>query len=169
MERQATEDGNFTVLWYEPQMPRGQIDNIGEFHKSYSHCIDRQWVPSQELNDKVPIDTIITAWKNTIGISNLVSVFGIWTEKQINIPTTQKYHVRQHLEYIDWPLDYNSRKIVFYNNFGSFWTHHFKHLRQFRHVIPNIHVTLDHFPVTLDISCHFRQCHKRPCFLLVGG
>ena len=27
-------------------------------------------------------------------------------------------------------------------------------------VIPNIYVTL-------DISCHFGQCHKRSCFLLV--
>ena len=34
-------------------------------------------------------------------------------------------------------------------------------------VILNIHVTLDHFPVTWDISCHFGHCHKRPCFLLV--
>ena len=34
-------------------------------------------------------------------------------------------------------------------------------LHQFRCIIPNIHVTL-------DISCHFGQCHKRPCFLLVN-
>ena len=34
-------------------------------------------------------------------------------------------------------------------------------------VIPNIHVTLDHFLVILDISYHFGQCHKKPCFLLV--
>ena len=54
-------------------MPRGQIDNIGEFHKRYSHCKDRQWVPSQKSNDKVSVDTIITAWKNIVGISNLVS------------------------------------------------------------------------------------------------
>ena len=67
-----------------------------------------------------------------------------------------------------------SRKIVFYDNFGSFWTRHSRHLRQLGRVIPNIHVTLDHFPITLDhfpitldISCHFGQCHKRPCFLLV--
>ena len=59
------------------------------------------------------------------------------------------------------------RKIIFYDNFVSFWTCHSKHLCQHGHVIPNIHVTLDHFPVTLDISCHFGQCHKRPCFLLV--
>ena len=40
-------------------------------------------------------------------------------------------------------------------------------LCHFGHVIPNIHVTLDHFPITLDISRHFGQCHRRPCFLLV--
>ena len=40
-------------------------------------------------------------------------------------------------------------------------------LRQLGCVIANIHVTLDHFLVTLDISSHFGQCHKRPCFLLV--
>ena len=34
-------------------------------------------------------------------------------------------------------------------------------------VISNIHVTLDHFPIKLDISCRFGQCHRRPCFLLV--
>ena len=34
-------------------------------------------------------------------------------------------------------------------------------------IIPNIHVTLDHFPVILDIFCHFGQCHKRSCFLQV--
>ena len=40
-------------------------------------------------------------------------------------------------------------------------------LYQLGRIILNIHVTLDHFLVTLDISDHFRQCHKRPCFLLV--
>ena len=84
-------------------MQRGKIDNIGEFHKRYFHCIDRQWILSREPNDKVHVDTIITAWKNTIGISNLVSVSSIWTEKHISIPTAQKYHLSQHLEYIDWP------------------------------------------------------------------
>ena len=60
-----------------------------------------------------------------------------------------------------------SRKTIFYDNFVSFWMHHSKHSRQLGGVIPNIHVTLDHFPITLDISCHFGQCHKRPYFLLV--
>ena len=40
-------------------------------------------------------------------------------------------------------------------------------LCHFGRVFPNIHITLDHFPVTLDIFSHFGQCHKRPCFLLV--
>ena len=53
-----------------------------------------------------------------------------------------------------------SRKNVFYDNFVSFWTRHSKHLHQFGRVIPNIHVTL-------AISCHFGQCHKRPYFLLM--
>ena len=39
--------------------------------------------------------------------------------------------------------------------------------RQLGRIILNIHVALDHFHVTLDISCHFGQHHKRPCFLLV--
>ena len=38
---------------------------------------------------------------------------------------------------------------------------------QLGRVIPNIHVTLHHFPIALDISSHFGHCHKRPCFLLV--
>ena len=53
-----------------------------------------------------------------------------------------------------------SRKTVFYDNFVTFWIRHSKHSHQFGHVIPNIYVTL-------DISCHFRHYHKRPCFLLV--
>ena len=105
MERQAADDGTFNVLWYEPRMHRGQTDNVGEFHKRYSHCINRQWVPSREPNDNVPVDTIITAWKNTTGTSNLTSVFGVRTEKYIGVPTAQKYHLRQHLEYINWPLE----------------------------------------------------------------
>ena len=55
---------------------------------------------------------------------------------------------------------FTSRKTIFYDNFVSFWTCHSKHLRQFGRVILNIHVTL-------DISCHFGQCHKRSRFLLV--
>ena len=53
-----------------------------------------------------------------------------------------------------------SRKIIFYDNFMSFWMCHSKHSCQLGCVIPNIYVTL-------DISCHFGQCYKRPCFLLV--
>ena len=60
-----------------------------------------------------------------------------------------------------------SKKTIVYDNFVSFLTCHSKHSRQLGCIIPNMHVTLDHFPVTLDISCHFGQCHKRPCFLLV--
>ena len=44
---------------------------------------------------------------------------------------------------------------------------HSKYSGQLGFIVPNIHVTLDHFPITLEISCHFGQCHKRPCFLLV--
>jgi hypothetical protein len=40
MERQAAEDGTFTVLWYEPRMRRGEAENPGEFHKRYSSCIN---------------------------------------------------------------------------------------------------------------------------------
>ena len=69
--------------------------------------------------------------------------------------------------YLNYKIIRTSRKIVFYDNFVSFWMRHSKHLRQLGCIIPNIYVTLDHFPVALDISCHFGQCHKRPCFLLV--
>ena len=54
-----------------------------------------------------------------------------------------------------------------FQTFMSTWICHSKHSCQLGHVIPNIHVILDHFPLTLDISCHSEQCHKRPCFLLV--
>ena len=40
MERQADEDGTFTVLWYEPQMPRGEPDNPSEFRRRYLNCIN---------------------------------------------------------------------------------------------------------------------------------
>ena len=72
---------------------------------------------------------------------------------------------KRHLEFTNLPI--TNRKIIFYDNFVSFWTRHSKHSRQLGRIIPNIHITLDHFPFTLDISCHFGQCHKRPCFLLV--
>ena len=62
---------------------------------------------------------------------------------------------------------FTSRKTIFCANFASTWTRHFKHSCQLGCVISNIHVALDHFRVTLDISCHFGQCCKRPCFLLV--
>ena len=71
----------------------------------------------------------------------------------------------QRYIWLKWKL--TSTKTVFYDNFVSFWMRQSKHLRQLGLVIPKIHVTLDHFPVTLDISCNFGQCHKRPCFLLV--
>ena len=60
-----------------------------------------------------------------------------------------------------------SRKTIFYDNFVLFWTCQSKHSCQFGCIIPNIHIVLDHFPITLDIFCHFGQYHKRPCFLLV--
>jgi hypothetical protein len=41
MERQAAEDGTFTILWYEPRMPRGEVDNPGEFHKRYFSSMNR--------------------------------------------------------------------------------------------------------------------------------
>ena len=53
-----------------------------------------------------------------------------------------------------------SRKTLICDNFAPTLTCHSKHLHQLGHIIPNIHVTL-------DISCHFGQCYKRPCFLLV--
>ena len=40
MERQVAEDGTFTILWYELQMPRGEVDNHGEFHKRYFNCMN---------------------------------------------------------------------------------------------------------------------------------
>ena len=61
-----------------------------------------------------------------------------------------------------------SRITIFYDNFVSFWTRQSKHFGQLGRVIPNIHVTLDHICVTFNISCHFGQCHKRSCFLLVS-
>ena len=61
-----------------------------------------------------------------------------------------------------------SRKTIFYDNFVSTWMSHSKHSRQLGCVILNFHVTLDHFPIILDISCHFGQCHKKPCILLVN-
>ena len=79
---------------------------------------------------------------------------------QVTAVLEQKHH--------PFMVSHNSQvEKLSYDNFVSFWACHFKHLSQLGGVIPNIHVTLDHFPVTLGISCHFGQCHKRPCFLLV--
>jgi hypothetical protein len=103
MERQASEDGTFTILWYEPRMRRGEVDNVGEFHRRYYSSINRSWVPSREPNDTIPVDTVISAWTNTTGLSNVMTVNGVRTEKQIVVPTSQKYHLQQHLQYINWP------------------------------------------------------------------
>jgi hypothetical protein len=105
MERQATDDGTVTVLWYEPRMRRGETDDVGNFHRRYYHCIDRPWIPSRESNDIIPIDTIIIAWKNTVRTLSLTSVNNIRTEKQIIVPTGQKFHLQQYLEYINWLVE----------------------------------------------------------------
>jgi hypothetical protein len=60
MERQATQDKTFTVLWYEPQMRRGEVDNPSEFHRRYFSCMNQSWIPSWEPNDRIPVDTVIT-------------------------------------------------------------------------------------------------------------
>jgi hypothetical protein len=59
MERQAAEDGTFTVLWYEPRTRRGEADNLGEFHQRYSSCLNRSWIPSRDSNDIVPVDSLM--------------------------------------------------------------------------------------------------------------
>jgi hypothetical protein len=105
MERQATNDGTVTVLWYEPRMHRGETDDVGDFHRRYYHCIDRPWIPSRESNDIISIDTIIIAWKNTVRTLSLTSVNNIRTEKQIIVPTGQKFHLQQYLEYINWLVE----------------------------------------------------------------
>ena len=56
MERQAAEDGTFTILWYEPRMPREKTDNPSEFHRRYFSCINRSWIPSHEPNDRILVD-----------------------------------------------------------------------------------------------------------------
>jgi hypothetical protein len=94
MERQASKDGTFTVLWYEPQMRRGEVDNAKEFHRRYYSTDNRSWVPSREPNDTIPVDTVITTWTNTVGLSNIMAVNGVRTEKQIVVPTLQKYHLQ---------------------------------------------------------------------------
>ena len=68
MERQASEDGTFTVLWYKPHMRRGEIDNVGEFHRRYYRSINRSWMPSREPNDTILVDIVIMAWTNTVGL-----------------------------------------------------------------------------------------------------
>jgi hypothetical protein len=32
-----------------------------------------------------------------------MTVNGVWVEKQIVVPTLQKYHLQQHLHHINWP------------------------------------------------------------------
>jgi hypothetical protein len=39
MERQASKYGTFTILWYEPRMRRGEVDNVGDFHRRYCSSI----------------------------------------------------------------------------------------------------------------------------------
>jgi hypothetical protein len=57
MERQAVEDGTFTILWYEPRMRRGEANNPREFHQRYSSYMNRGWILSREPNDRVSMDS----------------------------------------------------------------------------------------------------------------
>jgi hypothetical protein len=102
MNRQACSDGTVLVLWYQPKMPIGLQDDVGKFNKRYMNCIERGWELSRENHDFVPIQSIFTAWKNTVGIKNLCLVQCVRTEKDLKIPDEQKYHLYHHLELINW-------------------------------------------------------------------
>jgi hypothetical protein len=99
---QTTSDGEAQVLWYQPKMPIGLKDDVGKFFKRYQNCIERMWEPSRECNDFVPIKSIFSAWKNTVGTRNVTSVLGIRTEKEMKIPDDQKNSMYHHLEAIEW-------------------------------------------------------------------
>jgi hypothetical protein len=99
MERQAAQDGTFTVLWNEPQMRRGEANNPKEFHQTYFTFVNRSWIPLSGPNDRVPRDSIITAWTNSAGLSNLTTIDGVRIGKQIMVPMSQKYHLRVTLEF----------------------------------------------------------------------
>jgi hypothetical protein len=55
--------------------------------------MNQSWIPSREPNDRILVDTIITACTNTTGVSNIVTINGICIEKQIVVPTSQEYHL----------------------------------------------------------------------------
>jgi hypothetical protein len=82
MERQVAEDGTFTILWYEPQMRQGEADNLEEFHRRYSSCLNQSWIPSYEPKNRILVDSIITAWTNSVGLSNVTTVNGVRTKKK---------------------------------------------------------------------------------------
>jgi hypothetical protein len=102
LSRQACSDGEAKVLWYQPKMPIGLEDDIGQFNKRYRNCIERGWEPSREKHDVVPIVSIFTSWKNTVGIKNLCTVQNVRTERELKIPIEQKLHLYHHLELINW-------------------------------------------------------------------
>ena len=101
LNQQACEDGTAQVLWYQPKMPVGLQDQLGQFHNRYTNCIHRAWEPSREENSWVPIDSIFTAWYNTVGTHLLTSIRGIRTEKELKIPRGEKYHLQFHLDLFD--------------------------------------------------------------------
>jgi hypothetical protein len=81
VNRQAYSNGTVPVLWYQPKMPIGLQDDVGKFNKRYRNFIKQGWEPSRENHEFVPIQSIFTAWKNTLGIKNLCTVQCIQTKK----------------------------------------------------------------------------------------
>ena len=77
-------------------------DEPGMYHERYRTCIKRSWEPSQEQHDHVPIDSIITGWKNNVGVTTTPMVFGVKTEKELKIPNGEKFHLYNHLEMIKY-------------------------------------------------------------------
>ncbi len=101
LSQQACENGITNVLWYQPRMPRGLQDEEGTFHNRYTDCIHRAWEPSREPHGCVPIDSIFTAWENTVGTQNLITVLGVRTERELKIPNGEKFHFEYHLNLLE--------------------------------------------------------------------
>ena len=101
MSRQACSDGIALVLWYQPK-PVGVEDEPRMYHERYRTCIERSWEPSREQHDHVPIDSIITGWKNNVGVTKTTMVFGVKTERELRDPNGEKSHLYNHLKMINW-------------------------------------------------------------------
>ena len=91
----ADVEGMMHVIWYWPKMSRGSTYAPSDWHKRYSNCVHRAWIPSREPDDWISVSSVMTSWKNTMS-TPICTVHGVKVEKEIKIPHGEVHHIILH-------------------------------------------------------------------------